>query len=474
MNAPVPDRKVAQRQAVDSSRIVASAVAKLTPQALPAAVREAGLRFLLDTFGVMAAARAAPGLDLLNRRLSRWEREGTATGLLGKYRYSPPTAAMANGSAGHALDFDDQHDPARVHTNCVVVPTLLAVAEDMRGVSGEDFLLAWAIGAELHARLGLACFNSLGKGWHPTMVHGCMAAAAAAAKMAGLPEEGIANAIGIAFHQAAGSHQAARDGVLTKRIGAGFAARNAVTSALLAADGVTGTTQTFDGNAGFFSLYERDEVDRSILLDKIGEQWRVLDYSVKPYPCCRCNHTLIGLGIDLFKRGIRVDRIAAIEAGMSHVNWLTVGAPFDPARDEAAHCQFNGAYSLACAIADGEVTLGHYRRPAITAQAYASLAARIKVVSDAAIEPTAVEPAWIKVTLVDGDTITVRKNTIKGSPAEPLTDDEVRAKFYTCMTEAAGAARADADQLAACVLNIAASRDAARDIVEAFPDIPRY
>src|SRR5262245_23603310 len=103
---------------------------------LPTEVVRTSKHLLLDTIGVMAGAADAPGIKTLNSRLSHWEPSGSATGLIGKHRYSPPTAALANGAAAHALDFDDQHDPARSHASCVMVPTLLATAEDMGGISG--------------------------------------------------------------------------------------------------------------------------------------------------------------------------------------------------------------------------------------------------------------------------------------------------------------------------------------------------
>ena len=129
---------------------------------LPAGVVRTLKLFMIDTLGVIAGAANAAGIRELNARLSKWEAGGPSTGLHGMRRYSPPTAALANGAAAHALDFDDQHDPARVHTNCVVLPALLATAEDIGSVNGKDFLLAYAISAELHERLGLACYNSLG------------------------------------------------------------------------------------------------------------------------------------------------------------------------------------------------------------------------------------------------------------------------------------------------------------------------
>ncbi|MGZ5170269.1 MAG: MmgE/PrpD family protein, partial [Burkholderiales bacterium] len=208
---------------------------------LPDAVVRTVKALILDSLGVIGGARHAPGIAELDSRLTRWEQSGAATGLLGKRRYSPPTAAMANGAAAHALDFDDQHDPARVHTSCVVLPAVLATAEEVGNISGRDFILAMAVATELHARFGLACYNSLGKGWHPTMVFGALAASLGAGRLLKLDADGLTNALGMAFHQTSGSAQSMRDGVLSKRLGAGFAARNAVTGAFLAADGLTGT-----------------------------------------------------------------------------------------------------------------------------------------------------------------------------------------------------------------------------------------
>src|SRR6187551_886211 len=249
---------------------------------LPAAIVHQLKLFLLDTLGVIGGAAHAPGIAELNSRLFKWESTGSATGLIGKRRYSPPTAALANGAAAHALDFDDQHDPARVHTNCVVLPALLATAQDAHPITGKDFLLAYAISAELHARLGLACYNSIGKGWHPTMVFGTVAASLGAARLLKLNPEGMRDALGMAFHQTSGSAQSMRDGVVSKRLGAGFAARAAVLGAFLAADGLTGTRRTLEGNAGLFALYERGEVKHEILTEGLGTDWRTPEYSFKP------------------------------------------------------------------------------------------------------------------------------------------------------------------------------------------------
>jgi 2-methylcitrate dehydratase PrpD len=448
---------------------ICATVATWRYEQLPEAVVTASKALLLDGLGVIGGACNAPGVAQLNARLGRWEQSGRATGLIGKCRYSPPTAALANGAAAHALDFDDQHDPARVHTTCVVLPTLLAVAEDIGNVSGREFLLAFATGAELHARLGLACYNSLGKGWHPTMIFGALAAAIAAGRLLKLDASGLGNALGMAYHQASGSAQSMRDGVLSKRLGAGFAARNAVLAASLAADGLTGTRRTLEGNAGLFALYERGEVNTDALVKDLGHTWRVPEYSIKPYPCCRCNHTPIGLGIRLHREGVRATEVERIEIRMGEVNWLTVGEPYDVSRDSVVHAQFNAAYSFARALHDGVVDLNTYRQPAITDARIAALARLTTVVPDPAIERTAIEPASVRVTLQNGRVVEASSETIKGSPQEPMTADELEAKFRSCLRLGLDATDADADRLAATIARLEELEDVGAAIAQAFP-----
>lgn len=451
------------------SRELCENVAAWRYEDLPRPVLQTVKALMLDTLGVIGGAAHAPGIEALNARLARWEASGSATGLVGKRRYSPPSAALANGAAAHALDFDDQHDPARVHTSCVVLPALLATAEDAGAIGGRELLLAMAVGAELHARLGLACYNSLGKGWHPTMVFGTLAASVAAGRVLRLDADGLANALGMAFHQAAGSAQSMRDGVLSKRLGAGFAARNAVLGAFLAFDGLTGTRRTLEGNAGLFALYERGEVKVDVLMEGLGRTWRTPEYSFKPYPCCRCNHTPIGLGIALHREGARAEDVESIEIRMGEVNRLTVGEPYDVARDSVVHAQFNAAYSFARALTDGRVDLHSYRKPAIADPAIVALASVTRVVSDPAVDPTAIEPASVLVRLKSGRTLQAASETIKGSPQEPMSQAELTAKLRTCLEFGLGASSDAAERLAGVIANLETCEDAARAIVEAFP-----
>lgn len=442
---------------------------------LPAPVVRMVKMCLADTLGVIGGAARADGIPALHARMARWETGGSATALIGKQRLSPPGAALLNGAAAHALDYDDIHDGARVHSGCVVLPAVLAAAEDVSqrrgGVSGKEFLTALAAGMELHARLGLTCFNSLQMGWHPTAIFGAMAAALAAGHVLRLDAVQMRNALGIAFHQASGSAQSAYDGVLTKRIGAGFAARDAVTSAFLAADGLTGTPAALEGRAGFFALYMRGEVKPGLLIDGLGRHWRAGEYSLKPYPACRCNHGAIAQAIQLHREGIAAESVASVEIGMSEANWTLVGKPYDAAQGSAVHAQFNAAYSFARALTDGQVGPAAYEQPAIGNAGVAALAARVRVFADPAIANDAMEPVRIRLQLTDGRSLTMQGGTLKGSVQEPMTETELQDKLRGCFAFGLDAPPASADRVAATVLSLESEADAAAALCAAFPSV---
>jgi len=242
-----------------------------------------------------------------------------------------------------------------------------------------------------------------------------------------------------------------------------------VLGAFLAADGITGTRRTLEGNAGLAALYERGEMRPDLLFEDLGRNWRILEYSFKPYPCCRCNHTVIGLGLRLHAEGVRPEAVESAEIGLGHVNWLTVGEPYDAKRDSVVHAQFNAAYGFARALADGRVDLRSYQQPRITDSAITALAARVRTVSDPDFGATAIEPARIRVNLRNGRSIEVSSSTIKGSPADPMIQAELMGKFYDCLDFGLGAGPAVALRLADCVSGIEYSADVARDIVTAFP-----
>jgi 2-methylcitrate dehydratase PrpD len=441
-----------------------------TYETLPADVVRTAKRFVLDTLGVIAAAGRTKGIPELTARLCGWDSGGRATVLLGKKPASPLSAAVANGAAAHALDFDDQHDPARVHAYCVCLPAVLAAAEEIGNVDGKRFLLGLVTAIELHARLGLACHDSLRLGWQPTVSLGGLAASLGVGRLLGLSPTQLLGALGLAYHQAAGNSQSLFDNAVSKRLGPGFAARSAVLSGFLASDGVLGPTHPLEGDAGLFRLYERGTVDHDLITAGLGEKWELLNYSIKPFPSCRCNHSVIDLALALHAEGVRPEEVRSAAIFVSPVNRRIIGTRYDPNSGSVVHAQFNAAFSFARALADGKFDLSSLAPAALSDSRVAGLTAVMEVHDDPSVPGNAIEPVRIDVTLKDGRRIERSRNILRGGPQEPLSNDEVMGKFRTNLEIGLGASAAGADRLAEAVLGLEFLPDAGQAISAAFPN----
>ena len=433
----------------------------------PELVKRTGL-FVLDNFGVMLGASKAPAMAELHRSIQSWESNGRATILINGLRVSPASAALANGSAAHALDYDDQHDSARIHTLCTVLPAALAAAEDVGKVSGREFLRAVIVGAEFSSRLGLCCPQSLELGCHPTAALGGLAAAAAAALIYDLDSARMLNAIAIAFVQMGGTTQSNIDGALTKRMGAGFAARNGVVAAHMARSGLSGPSRFLEGKAGLFQFYQRGNVIPGVLLDRLGQRWMFDDLSTKPFPCCRASHAAIQIGLDLHQDDIHPDAIDSIEIRLGHVNWMMVGAPFNPIQTSpVVHAQFNAAYAFAEAVRYGAVGLETFDTERIMG-ADRQFIQRISCIDAPEIDGASVAGVVVSVKMRDGTTIRRQKDTVKGSPQEPMSQEEIISKFRACVAFGIGGLPASIDSFIDLVLHLD-DLDEVDTLITAFP-----
>lgn len=414
-------------------REIAKTLAAIGYDDIPADVIEIVKLFTLDTLGVIGGARRAPGMTELLSALTEWETAGKSTLLLNGRMTNPATAALANGAAAHSLDFDDQHDQARIHAFCVILPAVLSAIEAKRDVSGREAITALAVGVEVFCRIGLACHNSLGKGWHPTTALGSISAAAACAKVFGLDAEKTMHAMALAFVQLSGTTQFIADGALAKRIGPGFAARSGLLAVQMAKHGVTGPYRYLDGKAGLFELYERGEVSPEMLTDGLGETWRIRELSMKPYPCCRCTHTVIQLALDVRAEGVKPEDIESGVIEIGKVNRQIVGSRFDQSHpNPVVHAQFNAAYAFAAALVDGKVDISTFTPDRIRA-ADVSFASIFDSADAADMEPTAVPPARIRLQLKSGRSVELTRWTMKGAPNDPMSLEETVAKFRSCL-----------------------------------------
>ena len=196
-------------------------------------------------------------------------------------------SALANGTAGHAIEMDDVNNESSLHPGVVIFPTALATSE-MAGSSGKALIEAVVSGYEVMIRLGKAIGpeNSYQRGFHPTGTCGVFGASVTASKLMRLKRDKMVSAMGIAGSQAAGSMEYLAQGAWTKRLHPGWAALSGMIAAQLAQKGFTGPTSIIEGRDGFLHAYS-NRADPSKVLDGIGSGFEILRTSIKPHACCR-------------------------------------------------------------------------------------------------------------------------------------------------------------------------------------------
>ena len=316
----------------------------------------------LDTLG---CALAAARYDFARAVRETAERLGgpPESAVVGsKTRVSAASAALANATLAHGLDFDDTREDAIVHTGAVVVPTSLAVAEAV-GASGRAALEAIVAGVEVMCRVGLAVPGRFhARHFHPTALAGTFGAVAAASKLYRLTEDETVRAFGICGSQAAGIIEYLADGSWTKRLHAGWAAHAGVVAALLAQSGFTGPESVLEGEHGFYRAFagghEPARLDE--LLASLGAGWEIQQLTFKPYPCGSIAQPYMDCAARLRdKHGVRAEQVAAIRcrtaAGPVPRLWEPLAAKHAPPNGYAA--KFSLPYLLAVILVKGRALL---------------------------------------------------------------------------------------------------------------------
>lgn len=426
---------------------------------LPASTRAATCNDILDTFGCLLGGSGAPGIAELAHVMGGWGGAPQSQVMLRQRRLPAPQTAMLNASMAHALDFDDTLDHGgSIHPGASVLAASFATADLLGGVSGERLLLAVALGLDVSCRVALA--STLDRGWHRTAAMGVFGAAAASGKLLGLTVEQMVNALGIAFSQAAGNRQCIVDGALTKRLQAGQAASSGVFAASLAAEGFTGAQNIFLGRFGFFELYQPNGHDAAKLLEGLGREFRGDELSFKPYACGRPQHAMLDAAIAVRKQlglGTAADIAEVAEVSVATTAATIAdnfnGAPHKRRPTQIVEAQFALPYLIAAALVHGRVGITEVAdiyNPQVLAIA-------------AAVQGTVAEQqeSGVTVRLRDGRSASAALGKPLGSPANPISIEQLRMKFSDC---ARNAVRPLADQMI---------QDAANTILrlESVPDV---
>jgi 2-methylcitrate dehydratase PrpD len=396
---------------------------------LPAAVRGVASDLLLDVAGLCVAARHT---DYIAAVLQSVEPDGACTAIGHPGGYAAGDAALINGIAAHGEDYDDTFEGGPVHAGAVIVPAVLAAAERY-GASGDSILCGIAVGTETMCRLGLVAPMRVHKaGFHPTSVFGAMGSAIAVAVTLGLDEKAIVDALGIVGSMAGGIIEYLADGAWTKRLHAGWAAQSGIRAALLARGGFVGPRTVFEGTHGFFfGFANSSDNDFTPLTGGFGETWLMETVAFKPYACGTMIHPYIDCAIRLAGRGITDDAIVAIECdtaeGIVHRLWEPLAGKQAPPNAYAA--KFSTPFCMALGFVYGDVGLGAFTEEAAHDPRVRALAAKIHYRIDPDDPYPRAFTGHLRATLADGRTIEERQPHFRGGAQEPLSAEEIAAKY---------------------------------------------
>lgn len=411
---------------------------------IPSQALEAARRHMLDTFGVAIRGRVHPtaahslaGLEALGGSLGSVCVWGSTRTL------SAAVAALANGVAAHVLDFDDTHTDAIVHGSAVVVPAVMALGEEL-DVGGEDLLAAFVAGWEVAARVGLASRGSFHRrGFHTTSIAGVFGAAAAASRLLRLTPEQTTHALGLAGSQASGINEYLSNGSSAKCFHTGWSAHAGIVAASLARSGMTGPASVFEGRDGLLRAYgDRDQSDVAALDGGLGSRWEMTRVSIKPYPCCHFAHAFIDCVGALSAKGIAAEEIASLECVVPEIELALICEPFDKKLrpDTPYAAKFSLPFLLAARIIQGRIDHSTFDAQNVSRADILQLAARVRyrVAKPDETPFPSTFPGWVEATLADGRFLVERLDVNAGHPGNPLSLEQVTAKFRDNSVEALG------------------------------------
>jgi 2-methylcitrate dehydratase len=367
---------------------------------------------------------------------------GEASVIGAPFRTSAEWAAALN---SHCTELEDVAWPDATYT-CFLIPTVFSLGDKL-GASGRQVLEALILGYEVTSRPGMICSDGGGtaRGWLPASVLGTVGVAAASAKLLRLDLEQTHNAIAVAASLGAGLNRQTGSGAHV--VEAGFAGRNGITAALLAARGLTGNPTILEGRAGYWdALAGQPEIDFDL---GIGSDFRVLAVGMKKYPCCYLSQRIIdGLLAMAAEHGIAIDDVETVEIGVNPIFPQILKYP-DP--ENAEQARFSLPHIVVSALSGESMFVDTFTEEKVHDPKLIAERPKVQMV---------VHPEWGLAQLGEMNTITIRTRdgralertcyTAKGDPEDPLSRNEVLARFMLC-TEGlmAPAAQAKAARLLA-------------------------
>ena len=415
---------------------------------------------LLDLIGVALAGSRQPSSPPAMEVALSLGGHGSATVFGTHHQTAGVWAALANGTAAHAVELDDVTTESSLHPGVAVIPAALALAEEL-GAAPTALLEAIVMGYEVTMRVGNALnpASAYARGFHPTGVAGVFGATMAAGHLLELDVAELTNALGIAGTLAAGSLQYLADGAWTKRLNPGWAAHSGITAAHLAQAGFTGPASVLEGALGVLHAYS-DAPRPELLLGDLGQPLQVMRVSIKPYACCRYNHGLIDCILQLTEtHHVQPTQVERIRLGVLSGGALLVADPIEQKRapHSVVDAQFSAPYAAAVALVHGLTGIDAYTQDILDDPIVRGLMQRTECYRDPSLDAVYPRqwPAAVEVTLKNGQAFYTRVEYATGEPENPVSRTALMDKFISLATGSV----ADPAALADYLLKIATSPD---------------
>lgn len=416
---------------------------------VPAPVRARALQMILDGSGALLAAA--------NPKISTGRLIAGFVGDLGGkeeasivghgFKTSVVNAALANGTMGYTCDVEPHHPEGVLHPIAVMTPTALAISE-MTGASGADFVAAVVLGCEIEYRLSMALgpVEQYNLGFHPSAVCGCFGATAAASFLLGLNESQVTKAFGLAGCQASGLMAWESDETENSRpFQMGMAARNGVTSAMLAKRGFGGPINIFDSGHTVFGAFSRKAAPEHMTKDLGTAYDGIMELAIKPYSSVSFLHPALDLLLDI----ARNEKLAIEDVAGITLRFPSSGTHCIDNNPLKSHC---AQYILPVALSrEGLNVLDLFNDRRTTDKEVARLSGQVVVVKDDDLDkgfPNSYETI-IEVKSKSGRTFSGRSGIARGYPEAPMAEADVQAKFDKLAGSVAAPDRVAS--LAACI-----------------------
>ena len=420
---------------------VAQFIVNTKPSAIPADVTHLGKRSILDGLGLALAGNAAESGHIVRTHLKSLGLPTTkgATVIGTKLKLPARFAAFANGIAIHADDYDDtQLAVAKdrvygllTHPTAPVLPTVLALGETGNR-SGLDVLTAYQLALEAETKISEAINpRHYDHGFHSTATIGAIAAAAAASRMMKLNVEQTRRALGIGASQSAGLRE--NFGTMTKPFHPGRSAESGIVAAEFAKLGWTATPIVLEAGRGFFKA-AGGGYDAAAIDGKLGKPWSFTfpGVSIKPHPSGSLTHPGMGLMLDLIrKHDIRPEQVVKVKVGTNrHMpNALIHHKPVTELQ-----AKLSMEFCMAILLLRRKAGLAEFTDTVVNRPDVKKMIAKVEF----GVHPEAEAAGYEKMTtiieieLADGRKIEGRADFGKGSPTNPMSDDELAGKFREC------------------------------------------